>query len=106
MCQGRLAQCYLAAPAFGFQGPVPPGRCASDKTKRPAGLAGGGGLVSTARDYAKFARFLQTGRAADSTATLLSPRALTEMRTNALPGDISGSAFEKGAVGHTTAFFI
>ena len=60
--QDRLAECYLSAPAFGAL-PVPPKRCAADKRSPSAGLHGGGGLVSTARDYAKLARFLQTGRA-------------------------------------------
>lgn len=51
--------------------------------KPPAFPAGDSGLVSTADDYGRFARFLFTGRAPDG-RQLLSPASLKLMQTNAL----------------------
>lgn len=51
--------------------------------KPPAFPAGDSGLVSTADDYGRFARFLFTGRAPDG-RPLLSPASLKLMQTNAL----------------------
>jgi CubicO group peptidase (beta-lactamase class C family) len=93
----RLAACYGAQPGF-RAALLPPGRCAVDKLEKPAGLHGGGGLVSTARDYAKFCRFLQTGEARPGGRVLLSPASIAEMRRNVLPGDIATAAYDKGAV--------
>jgi CubicO group peptidase (beta-lactamase class C family) len=52
-------------------------------TTPPAFPAGDSGLVSTADDYGRFARFLFTGRSPDG-RQLLSPASLKLMQTNAL----------------------
>jgi len=61
-------------------------------------LHGGGGLVSTAQDYAKFCRFLLTGEATPGGTVLLSPASLEAMRRNELTGDIASASYDKGAV--------
>ena len=52
---------------------------------RPAMLSGGGGLVSTAADYARFTTMLVRGGELDG-ARLLGPRTLAYMTRNHLPG--------------------
>jgi CubicO group peptidase (beta-lactamase class C family) len=51
----------------------------------PSFVSGGGGLVSTTADYLKFCRML-LGRGALGNARLLSPKTLSLMTTNHLPG--------------------
>ncbi|HEX3705221.1 MAG TPA: serine hydrolase domain-containing protein [Mycobacteriales bacterium] len=51
----------------------------------PHFLSGGGGLVSTSRDYTRFARMLLGGGEVDG-ARLLSPRTVRYMSSNHLPG--------------------
>lgn len=60
----------------------PDGAC----SKRPAFPAGDSGLVSTADDFAAFARFLETGRD-QAGRVLLSPASLAAMKTNHLTPD-------------------
>lgn len=52
----------------------------------PAMLSGGGGLVSTAADYLRFARMLSRGGELDG-VRILSPRTVDYMASNHLPGD-------------------
>jgi CubicO group peptidase (beta-lactamase class C family) len=55
--------------------------------KPPAFLSGGGGLVSTAADYMRFARLLLNGGELDG-VRLLSPKTLALMVANHLPGGV------------------
>ncbi len=50
-------------------------------------LSGGGGLVSTSRDYLKFAQML-LGRGSFAGAQILTPQSVDLMTTNHLPGDL------------------
>lgn len=50
-------------------------------------LSGGGGLLSTSRDYFRFAEMLRRGGTLDG-ATLLRPETVAEMTRNQLPGDL------------------
>lgn len=54
-------------------------------------FSGGGGLVSTAMDYMRFAEMLRRGGELDGTR-LLSPKTLAYMTTNHLPGALGASA--------------
>jgi len=51
-------------------------------------FSGGGGLVSTAADYLRFAEMIRLGGALDG-VRLLGPRTVRLMTTNALPGDLA-----------------
>jgi CubicO group peptidase (beta-lactamase class C family) len=53
--------------------------------RSPRWLSGGGGLVSTSRDYTRFARMLLGGGSLDG-ARVLSPRTVSYMSQNHLPG--------------------
>lgn len=59
--------------------------------KPPSFVSGGGGLVSTAADYLRFARMLLQGGELDG-ARLLGPKTLALMTANHLPGGASISA--------------
>lgn len=58
-----------------------------DVTTPPKLFAGGGGLVSTAPDYLRFCQMLLNGGELDG-VRLLTPQAVKEMTTNALPSGI------------------
>ncbi|MGW5717396.1 serine hydrolase domain-containing protein [Amycolatopsis sp. NPDC003865] len=79
----RLAALYVPSPdglarndAFGRLG-----------TSRPDCLSGGGGLVSSAADYWRFTEMLLRGGALDD-VRLLSPRTVSLMASNHLPGHV------------------
>ncbi|MDR0274508.1 MAG: beta-lactamase family protein [Burkholderiaceae bacterium] len=102
----RLAACY----SVGQLGrAVEPGRAlrlqddprASVYLKPPAFFSGGGGLVSTAHDYLRFARMLLGGGALDG-ARLLGRKTVELMTANHLPGgadltQLSRSMFSEAA---------
>jgi CubicO group peptidase (beta-lactamase class C family) len=83
-----LARLYAAVPgtpggpATGFAPLDAMGAAAHSK---PAFLSGGGGLVSTAADYVRFAEMLRRGGSFDG-GRLLGPRTLAHMTRNHLPG--------------------
>ena len=86
---GRLAQLYTRGPDNkATRGPE---AMANEVRQRPTMLSGGGGLVSTAADYNRFLRMLLP--TADSPAgeldgtRLLSPRTVSYMGRNHLPGN-------------------
>jgi CubicO group peptidase (beta-lactamase class C family) len=54
--------------------------------KQPRSLSGGGGLVSTARDYARFCQMLLNGGELDGTR-ILRPNTVAEMTANQLPSE-------------------
>ena len=61
----------------------------------PALLSGGGGLISTAADYARFTAMLARGGELDGTR-ILSPRTLRYMTRNHLPGGASLASIGRG----------
>lgn len=61
-----------------------------DVTSRPNWFSGGGGMVSTASDYARFTQMLLNGGELDG-ARLLSPTVVTYMTSDQLPPDITYS---------------
>lgn len=69
--------------------------------KPPDALSGGGGLVSTAADYLRFARMLLGGGALDG-VRLLGPRTVRYMARNHLPGGVDLEAFGRPLFAETT----
>ncbi|MDG2521901.1 serine hydrolase [Caulobacter segnis] len=80
--QGRLASLYLVNPADKKVVPAQ-GFMVLDVTKQPAVESGGGGLVSTTADYAKFSQMLLNGGELGG-KRLLKPETVKLMRTNHL----------------------
>ena len=86
----RLAALYVGDPKtgkikeadslFGMQAPP-------DYTKPPAMESGGGGLLSTTRDYARFCQMLLNGGELDG-ARILSPASVELMGTNVIPQSV------------------
>jgi CubicO group peptidase (beta-lactamase class C family) len=88
--QHRLAALYTV-------GPTKPRATRSDSlgkhgTRAPSWLSGGGGLVSTTRDYTRFTWMLLNGGELEGTR-LLSPRTLRYMTRNHLPKNADLAAF-------------
>ena len=77
----RLARLYLAAPGGGMA----PGDSVGAAVLQRTLLSGGGGLVSTAHDYHRFSQLLRRGGELDG-VRLLSPRTVSYMARNHLPG--------------------
>jgi len=69
--------------------------------RRPDCLSGGGGLVSTAADYHRFAQFLARGGELDG-VRLLGPRTIEGMAANQLPGGADLEAFGRRLFAETT----
>ncbi|MCY1647584.1 serine hydrolase [Caulobacter sp. SL161] len=86
----RLASLYVWSPKVNKLVPAD-GYMVLDITKPPAMASGGGGLVSTNADYARFAQMLLNGGALDG-ARILKPETVTLMRTNALSDAIMSSS--------------
>ena len=70
-------------------------------TEPPVFLSGGGGLVSTARDYHRFTEMLRGGGELDG-VRLLGPRTVRYMGTNHLPGGVDLEAFGQSTFAETT----
>src|SRR6478672_8673131 len=68
---------------------------------RPKTFSGGGGLVSTAHDYHRFAQMLLRGGELDGTR-LLSPRTVAMMASNHLPGGVDLEAIGRPLFAETT----
>ena len=81
--QARFAACYNASPKGGFDLQDDPEK--SPYLHPPSFYAGGGGLVSTAGDYMKFATMLAAGGQGNG-HRLIAPRTLKLMASNHLPG--------------------
>jgi CubicO group peptidase (beta-lactamase class C family) len=91
----RLATCYQPAPKGGIE--VQDQAETSSFLAPPSFISGGGGLVSTATDYLRFAEALRTGR-----PRLVGRKTLELMTANHLPGgkdlpQVSRSAFSEAA---------
>ncbi len=83
----RLASCYSRTESDGMA-LADPGRGSRFLDVRQ--FSGGGGLVSTAEDYLRFAEMLRGGGAlAGAGVRLLAPKTVEVMTSNALPGDIA-----------------
>ncbi|QSQ26445.1 beta-lactamase family protein [Pyxidicoccus parkwayensis] len=83
--QGRLAALYMPVPATGKA--IRADAFGRLGTKPPAWLSGGGGLVSTTRDFSRFTWMLQNGGELEG-VRLLSPRTVKYMTRNHLPGGV------------------
>jgi CubicO group peptidase (beta-lactamase class C family) len=59
-----------------------------DVTKKPVFVSGGGGMVSTATDYARFCQMLLNGGELDG-VRILAPRTIAYMTADHLPADIA-----------------
>jgi CubicO group peptidase (beta-lactamase class C family) len=70
-------------------------------TQAPPALLGGGGLVSTASDYLRFAEMLRRGGELEGTR-VLSPRTVEFAASNHLPGDADLSTFGRQLFAETT----
>jgi CubicO group peptidase (beta-lactamase class C family) len=88
--QHRLAALY-AMPAGGRE-IVRFDQMGEAALRKPRVLSGGGGLVSTTRDYARFAWMLLGGGQLEG-VRLLSPRTLATMTRNHLPGNVDLQAY-------------
>jgi CubicO group peptidase (beta-lactamase class C family) len=86
----RLAAMYLPDAASG--GIVRNEAFGALGKSRPACLSGGGGLVSSAGDYHRFTQMLLNGGALDD-VRLLSPRTVSLMASNHLPGHVDLEAY-------------
>jgi CubicO group peptidase (beta-lactamase class C family) len=86
----RLAALYVPDPASGR--PVRNDVFGRLGTSRPDCLSGGGGLVSSASDYWRFTEMLLRGGSLDG-VRLLSPRTVSLMASNHLPGHVDLEAF-------------
>ena len=91
----RFSALYDSAPAGGLaQRPF------GEYLAEPKLLSGGGGLVSTAMDYARFCQMLLSGGELDG-ARILKPATVELMRTNQLPENIPAIDPMIGAPGNT-----
>ncbi len=81
--RARFAACYNATPQGGLKLQDDP--TTSPYLKPPALESGGGGLISTAADYLRFANMLVNGGELDG-VRILSPMTIRLMASNHLPG--------------------
>lgn len=86
----RLAALYMVTP--GRETPVRAERLGKAVMRPPTWLSGGGGLVSTTRDYTRFTWMLLNGGVLGD-ARLLSPRTVRYMTRNHLPGGADLATF-------------
>jgi CubicO group peptidase (beta-lactamase class C family) len=86
----RLAALYAIAP--GLAEKVRYDVLGETVKKPPTWLSGGGGLVSTSRDYTRFCHMLLNGGQLDG-QRLLAPRTVTYMSRNHLPGGADLASF-------------
>jgi CubicO group peptidase (beta-lactamase class C family) len=95
----RLAAAYVANRTGTDSPPV---RLPGDQAASPAEmLSGGGGLVGTAADYLRFSEMLRRGGELDG-IRLLSPRTVSYMTSNQLPGGVSLEEFGRPLFAETT----
>ena len=81
----RLAKCYEQAPGLGFKQSLQPVRNELFGEK-PINLAGGGGLLSTLADYARFSTcLLNNGAIVGTEKRILSAQSVAKMSSNVLP---------------------
>jgi CubicO group peptidase (beta-lactamase class C family) len=95
---GRLAALYVPNPADGTA--LRYDTLGDEALRRPAAFSGGGGLVSTAGDYARFTAMLLNGGELDG-VRVLGPRTLGLMTRNHLPGGASLAKVGRGMFAET-----
>jgi CubicO group peptidase (beta-lactamase class C family) len=95
---GRLAALYTPGPG---RKAVRIDAMGDAARSRPKALSGGGGLVSSAYDYHRFAQMLLRGGELDGTR-LLSPRTVAMMASNHLPGNVDLEAIGRPLFAETT----
>ena len=93
----RLAALYAGSP----QGLVRNDALGDDALRHPTLLAGGAGLVSTARDYHRFTQMLLRGGELDG-VRLLGPRTVAYMTRNHLPGGADLETFGRPIFAEST----
>jgi len=96
----RFARLYVPRPGTAQAVPAPAG-LASDLTKPPLMLSGGGGLVGTASDYLRFTHML-LGRGELDGARLLGSRTVDYMTRNHLPGNADLEIFGRPLFAETS----
>src|SRR3954452_14619960 len=96
---GRLAALYAPDPRTGRAARFD--QMGAAALKPPDALSGGGGLVSTASDYLRFARML-LGRGEVDGVRLLGPRTVAYMAANHLPGGADLEAIGRPLFAETT----
>lgn len=96
---GRLAALYAPHPATGQA--VRYDDLGNHAFAAPTMLSGGGGLISTAADYARFTSMLVRGGELDG-ERVLGPRTLAYMTRNHLPGGQSLASLGRGMFAETT----
>ena len=89
----RLAACYQPTAAGGIELIDDP--ATSSFLRPPAFISGGGGLVSTASDYLKFAHAMLAGGRTPSGERLISRKTLDLMVANHLPGGVDLPALSR-----------
>jgi CubicO group peptidase (beta-lactamase class C family) len=95
----RLAAAYVVNPGGSH---APPVRLpAPPAASPPEMLSGGGGLVGTAGDYLRFSEMLRRGGELEG-ARLLSPRTVSYMTRNHLPGGVDLEEFGRPLFSETT----
>jgi CubicO group peptidase (beta-lactamase class C family) len=97
--QGRLAALYTPEP--GSRRACRLDAMGQRALTAPDFLSGGGGLVSTASDYHRFAQMLARGGELDG-VRLLGPRTVEYMAANHLPGNADLSTFGRPLFAETT----
>jgi CubicO group peptidase (beta-lactamase class C family) len=96
--RARLAALYVPNPADGTA--VRYDALGDHALRAPGMLSGGGGLLSTASDYARFTSMLVNGGELDG-QRVLSPRTLRYMTRNHLPGGASLASIGRGMFAET-----
>lgn len=95
----RLAMLYGATPGTGQA--IRLENAASGALRPPKAFLGGGGLVSTSRDYLRFAEMIRRKGELDG-VRLLSPRSVEYAASNHLPGNADLTAFGRPLFSETT----
>jgi CubicO group peptidase (beta-lactamase class C family) len=95
----RLAAAYVVNPAGSDSPPVR--LPAAPSASPPEMLSGGGGLVGSAADYLRFSEMLRRGGELEGTR-LLSPRTVSYMTRNHLPGGVDLEEFGRPLFSETT----
>jgi CubicO group peptidase (beta-lactamase class C family) len=91
----RFATLYVEGPKGELVADATGGGLAGDYATQPAMPSGGGGLVSTAQDYLRFAQMLLSGGELDG-VRILAPATVQLMATNHLPPSLMTGEFSIG----------